>query len=118
MPKTTTFPLPKTKIDIVKEDPQQQDESEEEDAKGDRSDRTRVSGYFFDHLSRLIGAIRRAFNQRSIEWDDDGRSLRVWLLRIGGGMKVLKPQTTESMNGWRRGVKETKKVNWKEKMRS
>jgi len=65
------------KIDIVEEDPQQQDESEEEDAEGDRSDRTRVSGYFFDHLSRLSGATRRVFNQHSIEWDDDRRSLRV-----------------------------------------
>jgi hypothetical protein len=56
------------KLDIV-EDPQQQDELEEEDADGDRSDRTRVSGYFFDHLS---GAIRRAFSQRLIdEWDND-----------------------------------------------
>jgi hypothetical protein len=65
------------KTDIVEEDPQQQDKSEEEDAEGERSDRTRVSGYFFDHLSRLSGAIRRAFNQRSIEWDNDRRLLRV-----------------------------------------
>jgi len=56
-------------LDIFKEDPQQQDESEEEDAEGNQSDWTRVLGYFFDHLS---GAIRRAFNQCSIdEWDDD-----------------------------------------------
>jgi hypothetical protein len=53
------------------EDPQQQNESEEGGAEGDRSDWTRVSGNFFDHLS---GAIRKAFrfNQRSInEWVDD-----------------------------------------------
>lgn len=57
-------------LDIVEEDPQQQDESEEEEADGDDpSDRPRVSGYYFDHLS---GAIRKAFNKRSIdEWDDD-----------------------------------------------
>jgi hypothetical protein len=57
-------------LDIVEEDPQQQDESdEEEDAEGYGSDRPRVSGYFFDHVS---GAIRRSFNKRSIdEWDDD-----------------------------------------------
>ncbi|KAE7995958.1 hypothetical protein FH972_000710 [Carpinus fangiana] len=57
-------------LDIVEEDPQQQDESdEEEDAEGYGSDRPRVSGYFFDHVS---GAIRRSFNKRLIdEWDDD-----------------------------------------------
>jgi hypothetical protein len=41
-------------LDIIEEDPQQQNESEEGDAKGDRSDQTRVSGNFFDHLSEVI----------------------------------------------------------------
>jgi hypothetical protein len=40
-------------LNIV-EDPQQQDESEEEAADGDRSDRTWVSGYFFNRLSEAI----------------------------------------------------------------
>jgi hypothetical protein len=66
MLKKTTFPLPKTKstsLTSLKKIHSNKNESDEEDAEGDRSNRTRVSGYFFDHLS---GAIRRAFNQRSI----------------------------------------------------
>jgi hypothetical protein len=57
-------------LNIIKEDPQQQNESKKGDAEGDRSDWTRVSGNFFNHLSE---AIRRAFrfNQRSIDDDDE-----------------------------------------------
>jgi hypothetical protein len=67
----STFEDKIDELDIIEEDPQQQNESEEGGAEGDRSDWTRVSGNFFDHLS---GAIRKAFrfNQRSInEWVDD-----------------------------------------------
>ncbi|XP_062152086.1 uncharacterized protein LOC133860513 [Alnus glutinosa] len=71
-------------LNIIKVDPQQQNESKKRDAEGDRSDWTQVSGNFFNHLSE---AIRRAFrfNQRSIddddEWVDDrlgNQGPRVW----------------------------------------
>ncbi|KAI4332566.1 hypothetical protein L6164_017462 [Bauhinia variegata] len=52
-------------LDIVEEDQRVADLDEENEG----LDQTKVSGYFFDHLS---GSIRKAFKRRSIEeWDDD-----------------------------------------------
>lgn len=54
-------------LDIIEEDQQRQNDSEDEE--NGQSDQPKVSGYFYDHLS---GAIRRAISKRSIDdWEDD-----------------------------------------------
>ncbi|KAK9267882.1 hypothetical protein L1049_010319 [Liquidambar formosana] len=58
-------------LDVVEEENNQSDEDEilrGVELEEDEGDQTRVSGYYFDHVS---GVIRRAFDKRSIDqWED------------------------------------------------